>query len=477
MVVGEMPDAVDMLVVGGGPGGYVAALAGAQAGRDVVLVDSRGDAGLGGVCLNVGCIPSKALIEMATMVHSLGGWSKRGITIDSAPQVDMSAFQGWKSDVVGGLTGGVKQLLNAAGVKVRQGHFRFTRADQGALEYGDSPPTHIQFKSCILATGSRPAMLPHLRRDGTRILNSTDVLAMTEVPRRVAVIGGGYIGVELGTALLKLGVDVVMVEMADRLLPTLPAEVGAPVQRRLKQLGMDVRTGSKVAADDGTHLTLATAEGEKLLEVDCVVVAVGRVPNTDDLGLDALGVKADERGLLEVGPDLLLTRRVAALGDITPGPALAHKASAEAHVAVDVLCGRPAAFDPATIPAVVFSDPEIAVTGLTREEAQSQGIDASVASFPIAASGRARTLYENAGFTQLVYTDEGGVVIGAQLVGPHASDLVAEASLAIEMGANLVDVADTIHPHPTMGETLMEAAYVGLGKPVHVTPKNVKYRV
>lgn len=471
MVVGEMPDAVDLLVVGGGPGGYVAALAGAQAGRDVVLVDSLGDEGLGGACVNVGCIPSKALIEMATTVHSLAGWSKRGITTETAPQVDMVAFQGWKSDLVGGLTGGVKQLLNAAGVKVRQGYFRFTRADQGALEYGDSPPTHIQFKSCILATGSRPTALPHLVRDGTRVLDSTDVLALIEVPKRVAVVGGGYIGVELGTALLKLGADVVMVEMADRLLPTLPSEVAAPVQRRLRQLGMDVRTSTKVSADDGTHLTLLGPGGEKRLEVDCVVVAVGRVPNTDDLGLDVLGVKTDDRELLPVGQDLLVTRRVAAIGDITPGPALAHKASAEAHVAVDVLCGRPAAFDPASIPAVVFSDPEVAVTGLSLAEAQAQGIDASVASFPVVASGRARTLYEHAGFTQLVYSNDGGVVIGAQIVGPHASDLVAEATLAIEMGANLVDVAQTIHPHPTMGETLMEAALVGLGHPIHVTPK------
>lgn len=470
MVVGEMPDAVDLLVVGGGPGGYVAALAGTQAGRDVVLVDSLGDGGLGGACVNVGCIPSKALIEMATTVHSLGGWSKRGITIGSAPQVDMAAFQQWKSDLVGGLTGGVRQLLNAAGVKMRQGHFRFTRPDQGALEYGDSPPTHIQFKSCILATGSRPTTLPHLLRDGSRVLDSTDVLALTELPRRVAVIGGGYIGVELGTALIKLGADVVMIEMADRLLPTLPTEVGAPVQRRLKQLGMDVQTGTRVSTDDGTHLTLLSADGEKQLEVDRVVVAVGRVPNTDDLGLDALGVKTDDRGLLSVGQDLLITRRVAAIGDITPGPALAHKASAEAHVAVDVLCGRPAAFDPASIPAVVFSDPEVAVTGLTVAEAQELGIEASAASFPVAASGRARTLYENTGFTQLVYSNDGGVVIGAQLVGPHASDLVAEATLAIEMGANLVDVAETIHPHPTMGETLMEAALVGLGHPIHVTP-------
>ena len=472
MVVGEMPDPVDMLVVGGGPGGYAAALSAARAGRDVVLVDSLGDAGLGGVCVNVGCIPSKALIEMANTVHALGGWATRGISTGSAPRVDMGAFQTWKSDVVSGLNDGVKQLLTSAGVEVRQGHFRFTRADQGAIEHWNGPPTHIQFTSCVLATGSRPATLPHLSPAGTRILDSSDVLALRDLPRRIAVIGGGYIGVELGTTLLKLGAHVVMVEAADRLLPTLPVEVGAPVQRRLSQLGMDVRTSSQVCAGHGTHLRLSTAEGEKQLEVDCVVVAVGRRPNTDDLGLDKLGVETDERGLLGVGPNLLVTRRVAAIGDITPGPALAHKASAEALVAVEVLSGRPAAFDPATIPAVVFSDPEIAVTGVTCEEAERRGINASVAAFPVAASGRARTLHEKTGFTQLVYAAEGGVVIGAQLVGPHASELVAEATLAIEMGANLVDVAQTVHPHPTMGETLMEAARRGLGHLEQVQPQH-----
>lgn len=471
MVVGEMPDGVDLLVVGGGPGGYVAALAGAQLGREVVLVDADGESGLGGACVNVGCIPSKALIELANARHGLDSWSKRGLTTTSQ-NVDMAAFQAWKGETVLGLNRGVRQLLAHAGVNVRQGYFRFTRKDQGALELGDAPPNHIKFKSCVLATGSRPATLPHLHRDGERIIDSTDALALADLPQRIAVVGGGYIGIELGTALAKLGSKVTIVEAANRILPTLSKEISATVGRRLTQLGATVLTNTTVTADDGTSITLKRANHtDKQIKVDKILITIGRIPNTDDLGLDALRVTAGERGLLNVGPDRLLTPQVAAIGDITAGPALAHKSSAEAHVAVDVLSGRPNAFDPTTISAVVFSDPEVATTGLTLAEAQAQGADFEVATFPVAASGRARTLNETAGFTQWVYSRETGVVVGAQIVCPHASELIAEAALAIEMGANLDDIAETIHPHPTMGETLPEAARVGLGKPIHVAVK------
>ena len=471
MVVGEMPEGVDLLVVGGGPGGYVAALAAARLGRKVVLVDAAGDDGLGGVCVNVGCIPSKALIELANTSHGLKSWAKRGLDTSDAPRVDLGDFQRWKTEVIVGLKDGVQQLLSHAGVDIRMGYFRFTRPDQGAVEYGDAPPTHIRFKSCVLATGSRPAVLPDLVRDGKRVLDSTDVLALDELPPRIAIVGGGYIGVELGTALAKLGSQVIIIEAADTLLPSLGNAVGAPVVHRLAQLGVSVRVNTTVLGDDGASFTVKNGKGEEeKLDVDRIVVSIGRTPNTDDLGLDALGVSVDARGLLTTGPDLLITPRVAAIGDIRPGPALAHKASAEAHVAVDVLSGRPRVFDPAVIPAVVFSDPEVAIAGLTLAEANELKIDAEIASFPVAASGRARTLNENAGFAQWVYAGD-GTVLGAQIVGPHASELIAEAALAIEMGANLEDIAETIHPHPTMGETFMEAARVGLGTPIHIAPK------
>jgi dihydrolipoamide dehydrogenase len=469
MVVGEMPEGVDLLVVGGGPGGYVAALAAAQLGRKVVLVDADGEDGLGGICVRVGCIPSKALIELASQVHSGPAWHERGAPATAAGTVDLAAFQRWKSEVVGGLNSGVRGLLQRAGVEVRRGWFRFTRPNQGALVADpDLPPTHLQFRSCIVATGSRPVELECLPFDGTRIVSSTEVLDLTELPHTVAVVGGGYIGLELGTALAKLGSNVTIVEAQGSLLPTMDRSIGDLIARQAKALGVEVLTGTRVTGDTGSRLQVDTAGGTVELDVELVVVAVGRIPNTDDLGLGALGVDPAPDGRLDVGADLLLTPRVAAIGDIAPGPALAHKASAEAHVAAAVLSGQAERFDPAVIPAVVFSDPEVAQAGLTVTGAAAVGHVVGTASFPFSASGRARTLGESAGFVEYVYDATTGIVLGATIVGPHASELIAEAALAIEMAAHLEDLAGTIHAHPTMAEVHHEAALVGLDRPVHV---------
>lgn len=469
MVVGEMPEGVDLLVVGGGPGGYVAALAAAQHGRKVVLVDADGEDGLGGICVRVGCIPSKALIELASHVHSSTAWHARGAPAPAGDAVDLVRFQDWKSDVVGGLNAGVRGLLKRAGVDVRGGWFRFTRRDQGALvTHPDQPPTHLQFKSAIIATGSRPVELRDLPFDGTRVVSSTEVLDLADVPRSVAVVGGGYIGLELGTALAKLGSSVTIVEALDSLLPTMSPGIGAVIGKHLRGYGVDVLTNARVTGDDGTNLHVDGPDGQVKLAVDLVVVAVGRVPNTDDLGLEALGVIPGPDGRLEVGPDLLVAPRVAAIGDITPGPALAHKASAEGHVAAAVLSGRAETFVPAVIPAVVFTDPEVGQAGLTATEAAAVGYAVEIATFPVAASGRARTMGEGDGFAEYVFDRDSGIVLGATIVGPHASELISEAALAIEMAAHLEDLAGTIHPHPTMSEIHHEAALVGLGRPIHV---------
>jgi dihydrolipoamide dehydrogenase len=469
MVVGEMPEGVDMLVVGGGPGGYVAALAAAQHGRKVVLVDAEGEDGLGGVCVRVGCIPSKALIELAGHVGASAQWNLRGAPPHQGHAVDLAAFQQWKCTVVSDLNNGVLGLLERAGVDVRRGWFRFTRSDQGALVTDPGvPPTHLQFRSCIIATGSRPVELATLPFDGTRVVSSTEVLALADLPTSVAVVGGGYVGLELGTAMAKLGASVTIVEAGASVLPTMEASVGAALTKELGALGVQVLANATALQDDGAVLTVAQGDEVIELAVDLVVVCVGRVPNTDDLGLDALGAKLGSDGRLEVGPDLLVTPRVAAIGDITPGPALAHKASAEGHVAAAVLSGHAQSFDPAAIPAVVFSDPEVAQTGLTAEQATKRGHHARSARFPFSASGRARTLGTTAGFAEYVYDGDSGIVLGATFVGPHASELVAEATLAVEMAAHLEDIAGTTHAHPTMGEVHHEAALVGLGRPIHV---------
>lgn len=474
MVVGEIPESVDLLVVGGGPGGYAAALEAGRLGRNVVLVDAEGPEGLGGICVRVGCIPSKALIELASHTHARAAWAQRGAPEPSEGRVDLSRFQAWKQEVVGGLNGGLQGLLNQAGVDVRRGWFRFTRPDQGSLvTHPNSPPTHLQFASAIIASGSRPAELPSLPFDDQRVVSSTEVLDLAELPESIAVVGGGYIGLELGTALAKLGVAVTIVESQDRVLPTMERAVGALLAKQLHRLGVRLITGATEVRDDGTTLRLQTAQESLDLNVDLVVVAVGRVPNTDDLGLEALRVSPDERGLLPVGPDRLLTPRVAAIGDITAGPALAHKAMAEGLVAAGTLSGQRRSFDPSAIPAVVFSDPEVAQSGLTVAEAEEAGHAARTARFPVSASGRARTLGETQGFTEYVVDKTTGIVLGATIVGPFASELIAEATLAVEMSAHLEDLAGTIHAHPTLSEMHQETSMVGLGTPLHVPGKHV----
>ena len=470
MVVGEIPVSADLVVVGAGPGGYAAALRGAQLGRDVVLIDRDGPDGVGGVCLNVGCIPSKALIETANHLDHANTMSHTGLRFDGAT-VDMNAWQQWKGTVVDGLTGGIRQLLRTAGVSVITGHARLSRADQLVVTDPVRPlalAQYFQFNDLVLATGSRPAELPGLARDGITILNSTDVLALDHLPERIAVIGAGYIGLELGTALAKLGAKVTIVEYASRVLPTMDAMFARPIDRRLRQLGIEVRLNTAAVSFGDGVLDLASSETPSQIRADIVVVAVGRIPNTDQLGLDAAGIMVDSRGLVPVGADRRARRHIAAIGDIVTGPALAHKATAEADVAVEALCGHPAAFAPATIPAVVFCDPELASAGITVDEGRAAGIDIDCVTIPMGASGRAATMDARDGFVQLVWERDTQTVVGVHIAGAHASELIAEAVLAIEMAATLEDVAGSIHAHPTLSEQLGEAAHLALGRPVHV---------
>jgi len=497
MVVGELAESADLLVIGGGPGGYAAAIRAAQLGREVTLVERDGAAGLGGVCLHRGCIPSKALIEVASAAHRGAALETAGL--EGELSVSLPRFQAWRAELCARLARGVGELLAKGNVRIVHGEARFNRPDRVAVHTPDDRAIFLEFQHAIVATGSRPIELPNLPFDGERVLDSTAALALTETPRSVAVVGAGYIGLELGTALAKLGARVTIVEALDRILPSIDASLTAPVLRRLRALGVDVQLNATAERLDGDCLIVATADGDDTVAAERVIVAVGRTPNTDELGLTAAGVEVagsgrdggvaaagvelarsgrdgspaaagiTGAGLIPVAADMRATDRIAAIGDVVAGPALAHKATAEAAVAAEALSGRPAAFDPRAIPEVIFTDPEIATVGLTEAQAREAGMDPRTATFPLAASGRAGTLDARDGLTRVVTDQATDRVVGVHIVGPHASELIAGGALAIELMAAPGDLAATIHPHPTLSESLHEAAALALGHPLHVS--------
>lgn len=468
MVVGQVAEPFDLVVAGAGPGGYVAALHGARLGRRVALVDRDGAQGVGGVCLRQGCIPSKALIEAAELKARMAGAKALGLKARPGG-VDMKRFQAWKRGIVGRLTDGVRGLLKAAAVEVIAGELRLTGAQSGVIEPREGQARFLNFADLVLATGSRPVALSELPFDGDRVLDSAGALDLEALPRTLAIVGGGYIGLEIGTAFAKLGSRVTIVEAEAGVLPTLERRLVRPVERRLETLGVEVLSGAWARGYSDGELEVEGADGMRLVAADKVVVAVGRRPNSDDLGLESAGIERDAEGRLPVAPDRRLTPHIAAIGDLTPGPALAHKAMHEAAVAAEALSGRRAAFQPAAIPAVVFSDPEIASAGLDPAAAKAQGLDAQVATVPLATSGRAATLGADEGFMQIVADRADGTVVGVHIVGPQASELIAEGVLAIEMGATLDDLALAIHPHPTLSEQFGEAAHLALGRPIHMS--------
>ncbi len=488
MVVGEVSTSADVLVIGGGPGGYAAALRAAQLGRNVVLVER--DA-LGGTCLNVGCIPSKVLIHAAELAHLPASAAATGVELTAT--VDLPRLQAHMAEVVDGLTSGVAGLLDAAGVTVMAGTARFVRPNRAVVTDGDGVQ-HVEFDQAIVATGSRPIAVPTLPPDDPRVVDSTGALfGLTEIPDRLVIVGGGYIGVELGTAWAKLGSTVTIVETRSSVLPDLDPRLARVVTRRLKALGVEIRTGTRAVGLAPEGLVVTAEPGEptgdgpatggpsptgapaptETVAADRVVVCVGRRPNTDDLGLDVVGVTPTGSGHIEVDASRRAAKRILAIGDVTPGPALAHKATAEAEVAARTACGEDAAFDVAAVPAVVFSDPEVATVGLTRAGAEAAGVEVRSFVFPLGASSRARTLDAPTGHIELL-ADAEGTVVGANLAGPQVSELIGEVTLALEMAATVEEVAATIHPHPTMSEGLVEAAHGLLGHPLHVAGRPVR---
>jgi len=460
VVVGEIAEAVDLLVIGGGSGGYAAALHAARLGRQVTLVE-RGH--LGGTCLNVGCIPSKALIEVADAMATPGRVAPWGVTATAT--LDMSAVQAYLRDVVDKLTGGLERLLNRAGVVILAGEAHFIKPNRVVVEHGTTVE-YLDFRQAIVATGSRPIELADVPIDGTRVLSSADLLSTECLPEEMVLIGGGYVGVELGCAFAKLGSRVTIVEAESTILPGFDDRISRTVTRGLRNLGVGICCNSTAIGIEEAGLVVSGPTGTTSLPTDKVAIVVGRRPNSDLVALGDAGATLDEHGLVIVDSGRRATEKVFAIGDLTAGPALAHKATAEAEVAADVACGRANAFDPTCIPLVVFSDPQVVVVGMTKVTAAAVGLAATSSQFPLVASGRARTLGEVDGFVTVV-ADEDGTVIGVQAVGSHVAELAGEAALAVETATTIEDLAGTIHAHPTLGEAFTEASMALVGRPLH----------
>jgi dihydrolipoamide dehydrogenase len=469
--MGELPREADVVVLGGGPGGYAAAFRAADLGLDTVLVEARG--ALGGECLHVGCIPSKALLGIAGLILDAAGATDAGVTFGPA-RVDAAKLRAWTQRSIDRLAQGLAGLAKARGVDVVVGHGRFEGDGSVRVAREDAPPATLRFKHAIVATGSRPATLPGLE-PGPRVWDSTAALALPATPARLLVVGGGYIGLELGSVYAALGAEVTVVELLDGILPGVDRDLVAPLARRLGKRFKQILLGTKLTAmrEAGSALTVELAgEGAPApVEVDQLLLAVGRRPLTDDLGLEHTRAARDTRGFIVVDAQRRTADpRIFAIGDAAGEPMLAHKAMAEGLVAAETIAGHPAAFEPLAIPAVVFTDPEIAWCGLTEAEARTRGVETRAVKVPWTASGRAVAMGRPDGLTKLVFEAASGRLLGVGLVGPHAGDLLAEGALAVEMGAVAEDLAGTIHTHPTLSETLGEAAELFLGHPVHLPP-------
>ncbi|MGF6168640.1 dihydrolipoamide dehydrogenase [Pseudomonas moraviensis] len=450
-----------LLIIGGGPGGYVTAIRAGQLGIPTILVEGQS---LGGTCLNVGCIPSKALIHVAEQFHQTQHHSQHsalGINV-SAPTLDISKSVEWKDGIVDRLTTGVAALLKKNKVQVINGWAKII--DGKTVEVGD---TRIQCQHLVLATGSTSVNLPILPIGGP-IISSTEALAPTSVPKRLIVVGGGYIGLELGIAYRKLGAEVSVVEAQDRILPAYDAELTQPVHDALKQLGVKLYLKHSVLGFDGT-LQVRDPQGETLnLETDQVLVAVGRRPNTQGFNLEALNLDMNGSAIRIDSRCQTSMRNVYAIGDVSGEPMLAHRAMAQGEMVAELISGKSREFNPTAIAAVCFTDPELVVVGKTPDEAIAAGLDCIVSSFPFAANGRAMTLESKSGFVRVVARRDNHVIVGWQAVGVGVSELSTAFAQSLEMGARLEDIGGTIHAHPTLGEAVQEAALRALGHALHL---------
>lgn len=466
MVVGSLRQETEVAVIGGGPGGYIAALRAADLGKEVTLIDERDQ--LGGVCLLEGCIPSKTLISAVEVIKAARDAKQFGLSF-SELKTDLQALRHWTDSVVNSLAKGVDRLLQRRGVELISGRARFESNRALIIEGADVGA--IEFRHCIIATGSRIQQLPLTSE--LPVWYSSEALKVPEIPDRLLVVGGGYIGLELGQVYAGLGSRVTTVELFPHILMGADHDLVDVLVKTCEEQFEAILLESKVVhiekSSAGFAVTIESNGETSSSEYSQVLVAVGRRPNTDDIGLENTKIIPDKNGFIQVDSEGKTKEpHIFAIGDVTPGPMLAHKASREGKVVAEVIAQHKSAFDNRAIPAVVYTDPEVAWAGLTEREAKAQGLKVNIGRFPLRALGRARTLGRSDGLVKILSEPESGLVLGVGMVGPQASELIAEGTLALEMGATLEDLMVTIHPHPTLSEAIMEAAEVAAGTPVHM---------
>ncbi len=461
----------EVLVLGSGPGGYTAAFRAADLGKRVVLVERHGS--IGGVCLNVGCIPSKALLHTAQVLNEANSMADHGVRF-SPPEVNIDEIRGWKDGIISRLTGGLAMLAKQRKVEVVTGEGRFTSANTLAVETAEGEKS-ISFEHAIIAAGSRSVEIPAFPHDDPRVWDSTDALRLKEIPERLLIIGGGIIGLEMATVYQALGSRITVVEMQDSLIPGADKDIIRPLQKRIdkryENIYLKTRVAEMEATGEGIRVGFEGAKAPDEELFDAVLVSVGRAPNGKLIDADKAGVAVDEWGFIPVDGQMRTNvPHIFAIGDIVGQPMLAHKATHEAKVAAEVIAGHKSVFEPLTIPSVAYTDPEVAWAGLTEAEAKEQGVEYTKGAFPWAASGRSLSIGRDEGMTKALFDKETGRLIGAAMVGTNAGELIAEAVLGIEMGSDMEDIGLTIHPHPTLSETLCFAAEMAEGTITDLMP-------
>ena len=472
MVMGELTQEAELLVIGNGPAGYAAAFRGADLGLDVTLVDTAPRPG--GVCLFEGCIPSKTFLYLAELIYDADKAASMGISFGK-PRIDLEGMRSWKTQVVDKLADGLVSLSSRRGVQLIKGRAEFESSNTVRLH--DSDVSHIKFRHAIIATGSRPVALPTSDfKDGGRIMSSTGALALADIPQRMLVVGGGYVGLELGTVYAALGTQITLVEYMDRLLPGVDQDLVEPLHRKLKGMFAGIHLNTKVVSlaerDGGVDVKLEGNGGGAPQTFDRVLVAVGRRPASQGLGLENTSVKLDDKGFVVIDEQMRTTdKNIFAVGDVAGGMMLAHKATREGKIAAEIIAGQSSAFDARAIPAVVYTDPQIAWCGLTEEQARREKRAIEVKRFPWKFSGRAATMGAPEGLTKIIVEPETLRILGVGITGRDTEGLISEGVLAVEMGALAEDVALSIHPHPTLSETEGEAAEIFLGSATHILNK------